>query len=211
MLKRVFPILLMVAIFLTACATPGTPTMAPEDVQNTAVAAAWTMVAATQMAIPTATPLPPTEIPSPTPMPTFTAVPIQELPTLLPPTLSNVSLPTATTAASSTDPCAGPLNMGEAGITSPIRVENFTNGSIQGSLLLLENSNKFAQCGYVTVPPVKKGATVTLQLPKGSWWIGVWITYKDGSSGFSSGNFENSLGMEDLMSLVVKDERISLK
>ena len=93
MLKKILPILLALTILLTACAPQGTPTMAPADVQNTAVAAAWTMVAMTQAAIPTATPLPPTETPSPTPLPTFTAEP------LIIPTLEPLILPTATSGS----------------------------------------------------------------------------------------------------------------
>ncbi len=83
MLKKILPILLALTVLLTACGSQGTPTMAPADVEGTAVAAAWTVVAMTQAAIPTATQLPPTETPSPTPLPTFTAEPLI-VPTLEP-------------------------------------------------------------------------------------------------------------------------------
>src|SRR5690349_8533555 len=137
MLKRVAPILLGIALLLSACGSQGTPTMAPADVQNTSVAAAWTMVAATQQAIPTATPLPPTETPSATPLPTFTPLPL--------PTLPAQSLPTATQAAATGD-CLGPLNMGEAGPTVKVRIENQTDGTFTISLNLW-TPNDFGQCG----------------------------------------------------------------
>ncbi|HLA86949.1 MAG TPA: hypothetical protein VJL10_02910, partial [Anaerolineales bacterium] len=64
MLKKLLPVLLAITILLTACGPQGTPTLAPAEVEGTAVAAAWTIVAMTQLAIPTATPVPPTETPS---------------------------------------------------------------------------------------------------------------------------------------------------
>ena len=121
MLKKILPILLALTILLTACGAQGTPTMAPADVQNTAVAAAWTVVAMTQAAIPTATPLPPTETPSPTPLPTFTAEPLI-VPTLEP--LQPLVLPTATSAPSDPNNCLKPLNVAEAGAITPMRIEN---------------------------------------------------------------------------------------
>src|SRR5687767_10978446 len=66
-------------ILISACGAPAAPTMSAADVQLTAVAAAFTVVAQTQAAIPTATLLPPTETASPTQPPTNTAV---SLPTL---------------------------------------------------------------------------------------------------------------------------------
>ena len=60
-----FPsILFLIALIAGACAPQAAPTMDAAAVQATAVAAAFTMVAQTQAAIPTATPLPPTEIPT---------------------------------------------------------------------------------------------------------------------------------------------------
>ena len=104
MFKRISIILLGGALLLTACGPQGTPTLAPVDVNNTAMAAAVTMVAQTQAAIPTNTPIPPTETPSPTPLPTFTLVPPPPVAQLLAP-------PTATQQASSTGGCDHVLNV----------------------------------------------------------------------------------------------------
>jgi len=197
------------AVFLTACGPQGTPTMAPVDVQNTAVAAAWTMVAATQLANPTATSLPPTEVPSPTPLPTLPPVTVGVLPTLAVLATQPLVLPTAT---SGTSGCLKPLNMGEAGPTSPIRIENFSGGTITSvSLNLVEGSNKFGQCGAITVTNIGRDATKTLEVPKGTWWAYAWITYKDGTSGNASGSFITNVGFEDLVSIVVRKEIIVAK
>jgi len=161
MFKRLIPILGVLAVLLSACGPQGTPTMAPADVQNTAVAAAWTMVAMTNQAIPTITPLPPTETPSPTPLPTFTPI---ALPTIM------GSLPTPTTQPVSSDPdsCIKPLDTGEAGPTVRVRLENEAGGAMNVSLNLW-TPNAFGQCGAISTTLGKNESSV-LDLPKGSWW-----------------------------------------
>ncbi len=203
MLKRIIPILLGITFVMSACGPQGTPTMAPADVQNTAVAAAWTMVAATQQAIPTATAVPPTETPSPTPLPTFTALPS--------PTLEAAFLPTATQAASvSTDPCLGPLNVSEAGATVPIRIENVSGGTITLSLTMYQK-NAFGQCGAVSYANISDKAKQVIQLPRGLWYAYAWITFKNGSSGSASSSFELRIGDEDLLRMIIGPETIKLQ
>ncbi len=198
MLKRILPILLALAVLLSACGAQGTPTMAPADVEGTAVSAAWTMVAMTQIAIPTATSLPPTEIPSPTPLPTFT--PLALLPTFPP------VLPTATTAASS-DSCLKPLNVGEAGPTNPMRIENDSGGTISWLSLNL-STNAFGQCGAMSWNNIGNGSKIVVNLPKGIWWAWAGITYKNGSSSNASGSFEIRIGDEDLLRIIIGKEVI---
>lgn len=201
MLKRILPILLALSVLLTACGQ-ATPTAAPVDVEGTAVAAAWTMVAATQMAIPTATPLPPTETPAPTVPPTFTPPPLLELPTA---TLFNLPTPTAVSAA---DDCNHPLNVGEAGETNPMRVENASGGTVNLSLYMSKNS--FGQCGYLGLSNLGPGAKVKIDLPKGIWYAYAWITYKDGKSSTSEGGFEIRLGDEDLLRIIIGKDVITV-
>jgi hypothetical protein len=195
MLKKIIPVLLGLAVLLTACGPQGTPTMAPADVQNTAVSAAWTMVAATQMAIPTATQLPPTETPSPTPLPTFTPLPLA--------TLAGI-LPTATQASSGTGDCLGPLNTGEAGPTTRVRIENETGGSINISLNLW-TKNAFGQCGALSYTMGKNEKKI-VSLPRGSWYAYAWVTLKGGSSSTSSCSFVVRVGSDDLGRLRVGKE-----
>src|SRR5262245_51194411 len=86
-MKRNVSIIGVVLILLvSACAPQAAPTANPFDVQHTAEAGAFTMVAETQAAQPTATPIPATETPSPIP-PTNTPPPL--------PTLSGIEGATA--------------------------------------------------------------------------------------------------------------------
>lgn len=202
MLKKVLPILLALSFLLSACSgEPAAPTMSAADVEGTAVSAALTMVGLTQAAIPTATPLPPTETPSPTPLPTFTQQPLAI------PTLEQVILPTATTAASDPNNCLKPLNVAEAGPTNPMRIENATGGVIEWMSLNLE-TNAFGQCGALSYNNIPVNGKKVIALPKGNWWAWAGIKYKDGSSGNASGSFIIRLGDEDMLRILVGKEVI---
>jgi len=101
----------ILSLLISACGstTAVEPTKSPEDIQSTAVAAAFTIVAETQAAIPTNTPVPPTNTPEPTPLPTDTPVPSPtalELTTVESPTV----IPTFTVQANSSDSAADPCN-----------------------------------------------------------------------------------------------------
>src|SRR6266498_4656323 len=90
-MKRNVSIIGVVLILLaSACAPQSTPTANPVDIQHTAEAAAFTLVAQTQQAQPTNTPVPPTATPSLTPLPTDTLPP---LPTLGTPGAQEALLP----------------------------------------------------------------------------------------------------------------------
>jgi hypothetical protein len=201
MLKKILPILLALTVLLTACAPQSTPTMAPADVQGTAVSAAWTMVAATQMAIPTSTPLPPTETPMPTPLPTFTLVPV--IPTI--PALQPLVLPTATSAVAS-DPnnCNKTLSMGEAGPTKNVRIENENKGQVNLSLTLY-TPNLFGQCGSISYV-LAKGEKSTIGLPSGYWYAYGWVLNPPSTA---EGSFYiGPSKTQDLLRLIIKKDVI---
>lgn len=195
MLKKILPILLVVTVFLTACGPQGTPTLAPAEVEGTAVAAAWTMVAMTQLAIPTATPIPPTETPSPTPLPTFTPIP---LPTL------DIVIPTATQEQKALGNCEGPLNVAEAGPQSNVRFENETGGKVTLSLHL--STNAFGQCGFL-VYTLAKNEKLTVTIPKGVYFASALIDLGN-SSGTSSGYVNNRVGDDHGFVVKIKKESI---
>lgn len=198
MLERKLPILVGFAMLIAACGPQGTPTPSPADVQGTAISAAWTMVAATQQAIPTATPQPPTETPSPTPLPTFTPLPLA-IPSL------GSGVPTVTQAVSSDpDSCIKVLNVAEAGPTVPIRIENESGGSINISLNLWKK-NAFGQCGALSYTVAKNGK-IKVNLPKGSWYAYAWVTLPGGKSSTASCSFELRVGDADLLRLRVGKE-----
>jgi hypothetical protein len=61
MKQRVLILGVVLLMLISACAPKATPTLNPQDVQHTAEAAAFTMVAQTQGAMPTDTAVPPTD------------------------------------------------------------------------------------------------------------------------------------------------------
>src|SRR5512142_3020282 len=115
-MKRVSFVTIFLALILSACGAQATPTADPAQIQASAVAAANTMVALTQAAVPSATPVPPTPLPSPTalPSPTLLALPTLSIdlsataPVALP-TLSGGSGNTGGGGNTSGDPCQAPM------------------------------------------------------------------------------------------------------
>jgi hypothetical protein len=150
MFKRVIPLFLGLAIFLTACGPQGTPTLAPADVEGTAVSAAWTMVAMTQLALPTATP---------TPQPTFTPL---SLPTL---NLAPTTIPTSTTSG---DPCNKVLNVSSGARMTRFRLQNETGAPVTLSIYL--NKTPFGDCGYRGYN-LSIGARDFVDFPQGCYWF----------------------------------------
>ncbi len=207
MIKKLIPTLVLLAVILTACGgEPAAPTLSPEEVQGTAISAAFTMVAQTQAAVPTNTPLPPTETPSPTPLPTFTALPS--------PTLDFALLPTATQAASSGGggTCDSVLNLGEAGPQSNIRLQNKVDGTASVSLYMY-TPNLFAQCGSHPSNPfvLKKNGTLVVSLPKGEYFAYSWNVYSDGDTSQAQGYFTNKVADNHLFPVNINDEVIVSK
>jgi hypothetical protein len=195
MLRKIIPIMAVVAILLTACGAQGTPTLSPEQVSGTAISMASTMVAQTQAAIPTNTPVPPTETASPTPLPTFTALATIE-----------VIQPTAT--SNSQGSCEGPLNIAEAGPRSDVRFENETGGKVSLSLYL--DTNAFGQCGYLVYSLIKNEKLILL-LPKGVYFVWATITYANGDTGSATGSFINKVGDHHLFPVLIRKEVVISK
>jgi hypothetical protein len=189
-LKKILIILLTLTVFLAACTPQEVPTMAPADVQNTAVSAVWTMAIATQLASSTATSLPPTETPNPTP----TSAPVI-------PTLEQSVSPTATTVSSDPNTCNKALNVGEAGPTKNIRIEN-ENKSEVNLTLNLYTPNEFGQCGFLSYV-IKSGEKRKVVIPSGSWSAFAWVLNPASQAGPRE-FFIGSSGSQDLLRLVVK-------
>jgi hypothetical protein len=137
--------IIIIAVLISACGAQTTPTINPVDVQNTAVAAAFTLVAETQAAIPSATPAPPTETPTQTstPLPTNTSLTL--------PTSGTTLTPIAVVASTSTaggDPClTRTLSWSPKGRPANIRIVNTTRAAISVSIYLNETDDHF-ECGY---------------------------------------------------------------
>jgi hypothetical protein len=171
-MKKLLIILLASVFLISACGPEPAPTMSAGDVQGTAVAAAWTLVAETQAAIPTATPIPPTETASPSPEPTSTVasleIPTQSLAGLTQPVAVQ---PTATTASSANE-CDKPLASNAPGPTSPIKIINQTKAPVNVSLWL--DKTVFGECGYrgYSVP---KNNSILINFPQGNIYGYAWI------------------------------------
>lgn len=157
------------SLLISACGSPTTPTVNPVDVQDTAVSAAFTVVAETQAAIPSATPLPPTELPSPTPLPTETPIIFATNDTLVGIT---TSIPTFTpqSTTSDQDPCNKPLTSWQ-GQSANLNVVNETKP--QGTLVLsLYVVTDLGECGYLYV------YGDSLSGPVGQYSAGAFVTGK---------------------------------
>lgn len=173
--KKILLIVLTAAL-LTACGSESTPTMDVADVQSTAVSAAFTIVAQTQAAVPTATPLPPTETPTQTPPSTNT---LEPLPTLAV-TLTN------TPASAGGDPCATRVLGKPLGKETRIFISNTTKYPVQISLYLNE-TDSHNECGYRGYNLAKNGSVLITDLVYGCYNIWAWST--DGSHPFQSAGY----------------------
>ena len=166
MIKRIAFTSLAVCLLISACSAGATPppTMDPMNIVNTAQAAAFTMIAETQAAIPTATF---TEIPTATPLPTDTPIPSPTLP----PTAAVP--PTATAGAiSSGDPCWHTLAPDAAGNPATLRIKNWTDGPITITVYLYQQT-VFGECGY-RVYDMSKKESITLNLVTGNYALTAW-------------------------------------
>ena len=155
-LSIVGAVLILVA---SACSPQATPTMNPQDIQHTAEAAAFTVVAQTLEAQPTNTPLPPTATVTLTPLPSLTAPPTQtvdpSLPTApgLPTIAGTMTQPSIATSVpiesnSTATNCEKPLTSW-TGPTATFTIKNETKP--QGDVVLsLHVVSPRGDCGYLT-------------------------------------------------------------
>jgi hypothetical protein len=196
-MKKLLLILFAGVFLISACGPAPEPTMSAEDVQGTAVAAAWTMVAETEAAIPTATPIPPTETPSPTPLPTNTILPLEL------PTQALVIQPTATTA-SSTDECNRVLTSPD-GPQTTLLISNETKAPIGITIGLLKNV--FGECGYLYYIIPKNGSS-RVTVPLGCYWAYAYVNDPKQPTTVEGGGY--CMNNTDKWTMVVRRENIIL-
>ena len=207
-MKRNISILGVVFILLaSACAPQVAPTANPVDIQNTAAAAALTMVAETQAAIPTATVVPPTNPPSPTPPATNTPLPLPTsgTPGSIP---TPTGLPTFTQQAAQAQPtvssgsgqanCNQPLTSWQ-GPTANFSIANET--SPEGTIVLsMYVETEMGQCGYLII------TGDSFSGPVGQYSAGAFITGKQNFKAF--GGFRITEGN---WAVVVKNSTIEAR
>jgi hypothetical protein len=159
-------VLIIITMFINACGTATTPTTSPADIQNTAIVAAMTLIAETQAAIPTSTPLPPTKISTATVLPTDT-------PFLLPTLETTVTLvPTSNSGGG--DPCANRvLSASPNGRPTKIQITNTTKVAVQVSLYLNETA-AHGECGYRAYSLAPNQSVVITNLIQGCYNLWAW-------------------------------------
>lgn len=149
-----------------------TPTISGLDAQNTAIAAAFTVIAQTHDARPPETLAPPSAVPTQTLLPTDTATAIPtESPTLTP-SLEPSATITLTVAAGG-DPCNALLKSGAAGGPTKIKLVNKTNAPVTASIYL--NLTSFGECGYRGFNLGNGDAVTITDVPQGCYSVSVYV------------------------------------
>jgi hypothetical protein len=162
-------LVLMSALIISACGARGTqatPTVDVVALQGTMAAAALTMVAQTQAAIPTATPIPPTATFTNTPLPTNT------LPPLTPSGATVFPSPNANPGGG--DPCVNqPLPATLQGETVRLRINNSTRVTLALSVYLNQTTPQVV-CGYRTYTIEPQQSLILNNLVEGCYTLWAW-------------------------------------
>lgn len=136
----ILTLLVLSALVITSCRGQATPTANPIDLQGTIAAAAFTVVAQTQAAIPTATVPPPTATFTDTPAPTSTFPPL--------PASGATFTPIPNSNSGGGDPCINKVMPATLqGQPVKIRVNNTTKVKLTFSIYLNQATPQ-SQCGY---------------------------------------------------------------
>jgi len=160
--KFVYILPILIILTLAACGPAPTPTMSGADIANTAIAVAWTQLAMTQAALPTATatlvPPTPTLAPTSTPFPTLPPPP---------PTI-------AANATSATDPCSQPIPPGTHGAKVQVRFVNKSGGRADLSFGMTQK-NDVNECGIYGFT-IGANQIDTVEVLTGCYWAFAYIT-----------------------------------
>ena len=164
-----FTLIIVATLLVSACGAPAAPTINAADVQRTAEAAAFTMVAETLAAAPTETPLPPTETPTQTAVATDTPLPSPTSPTLAV-TFTSTSAPVSNATG---DPCNRTLAASPRGKETVIRIVNTTRVLVKVSLYLSETA-AHGECGYRGYELSRNNDVVITDLVQGCYSLLAW-------------------------------------
>jgi hypothetical protein len=147
--KHIGASMAILSLLIGACgAQPTEPVVSAEDIQITAMAAAFTIVAETQAAIPTNTQVPPTETLIPTPLPTDTPIPSPTIDPLLP--TETLALSLTPQSEASTDPCNQPLTSWQGDSAKLSIAYNYKpQGKDDNVIVSLWVMTDLGECGYL--------------------------------------------------------------
>jgi len=196
-MKKVLPLILVIGALLAACAPKATPTIDVAQVQASAVAMAFTMSAQTQAALPTNTPIPP--------MPTATIPPPATPTTFALPTFPVVA-PTATSAASSANPCSVPLAKNPTGKQTTLRVVNENKAQVQGSICL--SKTPFGEFGVIGIVLSRNQDTI-LTVPQGCYSAYFWVN--DPKKPSTAQGYGLCMNNTDKWTMVIRQDTVVLK
>lgn len=158
---------LVITLIISACGAPqATPTVSLDDLQSTGVAAAFTIIAETQAAIPTVTPPPPTAAVTHTAAFTATIPPL--------PTLGTTFTPSPVGNINADDPCIDKLLPDSlTGNKIKIRIDNPTKATIMLSVNL-QQSSPGSVCGYRGYTLTAGESFVITDLVEGCYTLWAW-------------------------------------
>ncbi len=173
------------ALVLSAACAPAAPTIDASQIQASAVAAASTMIAMTQQAMPTATPIPPTPAETPTPLPSPTTAAL--------PTFPVIAAPTEAPTASTGDNCNHLLDVSASGNKrAALLIVNDTKGTMTLTLGL-GSKNAFGQCGYLAFSGIAKNSSTMVSVPQTGqgpcYWAYAWVNDPKKQTTVSGGGY----------------------
>jgi len=158
----------MITLIISACGAQATPppTIDVVGLQSTAAAVALTMIAETQAAIPTVTPLPPVAANTNTPAATNTLLPLP---------FSDVTLtPVSNGNSGGGDPCINQvLPATLVGNPVKIRINNSTKATLSFSIYL-NQTTPGGKCGYRAYTIAPGQALVLNDLVEGCFTLWAW-------------------------------------
>jgi len=188
-MKRFFipTLFLTIVLLISGCGAQPAPTAAPIDFQGTVAAAAFTVIAETQAAIPTATPIPPTATVTNTPLPTPTFIP--------PPSTAITSTPGSSGSSGGSDPCVNKtLPNTLQGDPIRIRLNNSTKAKLSVTVYLNQTGPQ-SVCGYRSYSIDPQQSIVLNDLVEGCYTI--WAWNPDPDTYFIATNGTNCLDVSD--------------
>ena len=156
-------LVLVITLIISACGAEAAPTVDAIDIQSTVAAAAFTVIAETQAAIPTATPSA-TFTDTPAPTKTFLPLPPSEL----------TFTPVPNGISGSGDPCLSKtLPDSLQGEPVRMRIDNSTKATVSVSVYLQQNGPQ-GVCGYRSYTLAPGEYLVINDLVEGCYTLWAW-------------------------------------
>ena len=196
-------LIVVIAVFLSACNTPATPIVDVLSTQNTIITSLFTMSTETYAVLSTSTLIPPTETSTSTPTPTD--VPVVLATETSTPEAIVTPMPVVSGGGNSYT-CNLPLNSISGGSPTKIKIQNDSRSRITVRLTL--NKTPFGDCGFRDYTIGKVGSLLITDLVQGCYNITVLVNDPNNQTTLTGyGCINNS----DKWTFVVKKDSVSLQ